>query len=209
MRNVPLKDWKFRTVRHSRIGDTRSTNCFFGVIGGQFDKLVFLDSDMLIVSNIDFLFDWPDFSACQGGHFINPDWVRLNSGLMVIEPNEETLKGLLIQLAVTLRRYAADGRNVGDQDVINDFMPDWSSREELHLPEGLNMFFKHLTKAKAAGFSFGAADVARRISVVHFIGAAKPWHLRGIRRMLYPLKVLLTNRYGAGVFMRYLKLIKV
>lgn len=164
---------------------------------------------MLIASNIDFLFERPDFSACQAGHFLNPDWVRLNSGLMVIEPNEETMRGLLAQLAVTLRKYAAEGKNVGDQDVINDFMPDWASHGELHLPEGLNMFFKHLTQAKAAGFAFGAADADRRISVVHFIGGVKPWHLRGIRRLLYPLRVLLKNRYGFSAFQRYMKLIKM
>lgn len=177
-------------------------------IRGQFDKLVFLDSDMLITSNIDFLFECPDFSACQAGHFLNPDWVRLNSGLMVIVPNEETMKGLMAQLVITLRKYAAEGKNVGDQDVINDFMPDWSSREELHLPEGLNMFFKHLTLAKVAGFSFDATDVDKRISVVHFIGAEKPWHLHGLKRMLYPMNVLLKNRYGLHAFMSYMKLIK-
>ena len=180
----------------------------WGNWGGQYDKLVFLDSDMLITSNIDFLFERPDFSACQAGHFLNPDWVRLNSGLMVIEPNEETFDGLLRQLPLTLRKYAADGKNVGDQDVINDFVADWSSREELHLPEGLNMFFKHLTLAKAAGFSFDTSDAEKKISVVHFIGAEKPWHLKGIKRLLYPVKVALKNRYGLRAFTRYMELIK-
>ena len=179
-------------------------------VGGvRFDKVVFLDSDMMIASNIDFLFERPDFSACQAGHFLNPDWVRLNSGLMVIEPNDETFKGLMAQLPLTLKKYAAEGKNVGDQDVINDFVPDWSSREDLHLPEGLNMFFKNLTLVKASGFSFDAADAEKKISVVHFIGAEKPWHLRGIKRLLYPLKVVLKNRYGFSAFLQYMKLIKV
>lgn len=164
---------------------------------------------MLITSNIDFLFESPDFSACQAGRFLNPDWIRLNSGLMVIEPNAETFKGLMAQLPLTLRKYAAEGKNVGDQDVINDFVPDWSSRENLHLPEGLNMFFKHLSLAKASGFSFDAADAEKKIYVVHFIGAEKPWHLCGIKRFLYPLKVFLKNRYGFSVFLKYMKLIKV
>lgn len=176
--------------------------------GGQFDKIVFLDSDMLITSNIDYLFERPDFSACQAGHFLNPEWVRLNSGLMVIEPNVHTFEGLMAQLLMTLRKYAAAGKNVGDQDVINDFVPDWSERKELHLPEGLNMFFKYLTLAKAAGFTFDSVDAEKRISVVHFIGAVKPWHLKGAKRLLYPLKVLLKNRYGLGAFMRYMKLMR-
>lgn len=206
---VRLRDWRYLTRRLSPIGSIPSTNCSCGATGGQYDKVVFLDSDMLITSNIDFLFDRPDFSACQAGHFLNPDWVRLNSGLMVIEPNDETFRGLMAQLAVTLRRYAVEGKNVGDQDVINDYMPDWPDRKELHLPDGLNMFFKHLTLARAAGYSFMyAADAEKRISVVHFIGAKKPWHLIGVKRAVYPLKVFLKNRYGLKPFLRYMRLLK-
>lgn len=177
--------------------------------GKQFDKIVFLDSDMMIISNIDFLFEYPDFSACQAGRFLNSDWVRLNSGLMVIKPNEDTLQSLMAQLPLTLKKYVAEGKNVGDQDVINDFMPDWNLRVDLHLPEGLNMFFKHLTLAKASGFSFDAADAEKKIFVIHFIGAKKPWHLRGIKCLLYLLKVILKNRYGLSVFLKYMNLVKL
>ena len=68
-------------------------------------------------------------------------------------------------------------QNVGDQDVINDFMSDWPERKQLHLPEGLNMFFKYLTFAKSLGFSFKNTNADKRIYVVHFVGAIKPWHL--------------------------------
>lgn len=181
----------------------------WGNVGGQFDKIVFLDSDMLITANIDALFGHPDFSACRAGYFLNHDWTRLNSGLMVIEPHEETMQGLLAQLPITMRRYAAEGRNVGDQDVINDYVLDWPEREELHLPEGFNMFFKHLTVAKTYGFSFGTTDSEKRISVVHFIGAVKPWHLKGFKRWLYPIKLFLKNRYGLRVFGQYMESIKL
>lgn len=181
----------------------------WGNVGGQFDKIVFLDSDMLIASNIDSLFDYPGFSACRAGYFLNNEWTRLNSGLMVIEPNEETMRGLLAQMPMTMQRYAAEGKNVGDQDVINDYVPEWSEHDELHLPEGFNMFFKNLTVAKSHGFAFDAKDAEKRISVVHFIGAVKPWHLKGIKRWLYPFKLFLSNRYGLRMFMTYLKYIKV
>lgn len=88
-------------------------------------------------------------------------------------------------------------------------MPDWNLRVDLHLPEGLNMFFKHLTLAKASGFSFDAADAEKKIFVIHFIGAKKPWHLRGIKCLLYLLKVILKNRYGLSVFLKYMNLVKL
>ncbi len=171
-------------------------------------KLVFLDSDMLIVENIDFLFEYPGFSACSAGHFLNSSWIRLNSGIMVIEPDDKVFRGLMKQLPLTLRRYSMEGKNVGDQDVINDFMSDWPERKQLHLPEGLNMFFKYLTFAKSLGFSFKNTNADKRIYVVHFVGAIKPWHLNGTRRLLYLLKVVFKNHYGLGVFRRYMNLIK-
>ena len=175
----------------------------------EYDKIVFLDSDMLILSNIDYLFEYPDFSACRAGFFLNSTWTRLNSGLMVIVPNTETYEGLKKQLSNTILKYTKEGKNVGDQDVINDFMPDWPNHSELHLPEGLNMFFKYLSLAKETGFSFGATEKEKRISVVHFIGAVKPWNLKGIKKWIYLLKVLINNRYGLKICFKYLNFIKL
>ena len=49
---------------------------------------------------------------------------------MVIEPDDKVFRGLMKQLPLTLRRYSMEGKNVGDQDVINDFMSDWPERKQ-------------------------------------------------------------------------------
>ncbi len=53
----------------------------------RFDKIVYLDADMLICDNLDHLFDKPHFSAVNAGGFKFKDWLDLNSGLLVIEPS--------------------------------------------------------------------------------------------------------------------------
>lgn len=174
----------------------------------QYDKMVYLDSDMMVMDNLDFLFDCPNLSACQAGRFLHPSWIRLNSGLMVVEPDKTIEERLLRQLPRTLSGYSKQGRNVGDQDVLNDCFVDWPSQEHLHLPEGLNMFFKDITLAGKHGFRLGARDEARRIRVVHFIGSVKPWSLRGIGKVAFMAKVLLRNRTGFPVLLKYLALLK-
>ena len=56
-----------------------------------FNKIVYLDSDMQVVQNIDELFDKPHMSAVRAGEDL--DW--LNSGIMVIEPNSTEFNKLL------------------------------------------------------------------------------------------------------------------
>ena len=38
----------------------------------QFDKLIFVDADMLLLQNIDHLFEYPSISATTGGKAANP-----------------------------------------------------------------------------------------------------------------------------------------
>ena len=56
-----------------------------------FKKIVLLDSDMIVLKNIDELFDRPHLSAVTAGASWpgNESWNTLNSGLMVIEPHPD------------------------------------------------------------------------------------------------------------------------
>ena len=76
----------------------------------QFEKIVFLDSDMLIVRNIDSLFDKPPFSAVSADSSYpgNEGWAGgLNSGLMVISP-DETMREELFGPVLTVYVYEPD-----------------------------------------------------------------------------------------------------
>lgn len=168
----------------------------------EYDKIVFLDSDMLVMGNIDDLFDHPDFSAVQAGFLQNNTWDRLNSGTIVIVPNMNTYRKLEMQLQVTVASFVKADKCVGDQDVLNDFYPQWSNMKELHLSEGYNLFFKYLSLYhRLYGFCYG-----KEIKIVHFIGNHKPWNDGRLKRMLLIMKYLLQNRYGLIAYLKYLSI---
>ncbi|CAI5497471.1 unnamed protein product [Closterium sp. Naga37s-1] len=69
----------------------------------EYTKLVFIDSDLLLLNSVDFLFSYPEISA-RGN-----DGSDFNSGVMVLEPSNCTLELLMENLG---RVRSANG---GDQ----------------------------------------------------------------------------------------------
>lgn len=158
-------------------GNTFDKIHLFGLT--EFSKLVYLDSDMIVIKNIDVLFDRPHLSAVAAGQSIHPDWTRLNSGLMVIEPQYQLPQKIanVSDRAVSQVR-ALGGNKIGDQDVINAYYNDWPDRKDLHLDQGFNIFFSDLD-AYIGKHSYQISDNfqvgLKDIYVIHFVGAQKPW----------------------------------
>ena len=160
----------------------------------QFKKIVFLDADMLIIRNIDSLFEKEPFSAvCADKSYPgNESWTGLNSGLMVIEPDKNVEKTLLDLIDVVAEQAESQNLLVGDQDVIKYYLSDWAKNEHLHLDEGYNLFADHLTfYMRNLGYSFD--DSGKPIYVVHFIGKAKPWMNKNLKTYLWLLKMRFKN----------------
>ena len=131
----------------------------------EFDKIVYLDSDMYIARNIDELFDYPDMSAVVAGKGYVPEWVEIGSGMMVIVPKENTSLGLIETLKNT--KYDKD---IGDQDVIETYY-DWKNKN-LAISENYNLFADYIDYyINNLGYSTDS------IAIVHFIGGIKPWML--------------------------------
>lgn len=62
----------------------------------EFDKIAYLDSDMLILSNIDDLFERPHLSAVSDHDFcVYLDVTGMNTGTMVIKPDKKYIAELL------------------------------------------------------------------------------------------------------------------
>lgn len=169
----------------------------------EYETLVFLDSDMIVLDNIDGLFNKPGFTAVAAGHLLHSDWTRLNSGLVVIKPENSICDKLLLQIPDTIKAYSNRKQSVGDQDVINDVLPNWSKQFDLHLHEGYNMFFKNLTLYRRKyGYKVG-----KEIKIVHFIGNRKPWHDKGLKRFKVVLACVIKNSYGLKVYYLYANLL--
>jgi len=149
---------------------------------GQFRKLVYLDSDILVVKNIDVLFEKPSMSAVMADRYAgNEDSVDMNAGLMVIEPKPDLTDLLIASLPEAFesekRWRTAAGRpiSMGVQSVINMFWSDWITSDELHLDGKYNVLTTGLHHyLRVLDHSWRGPD---GIHVLHFIGQVKPWML--------------------------------
>lgn len=135
----------------------------------QFDKIVFLDADMLVNRNLDELFNKPHMSAVNSGGLLPElsSWRQLNSGLLVVEPSTELFSDMVSQVG------AIEGSQPGgDQAFLHAYFADWPNRKELHLDHTYNMFQKHIDRYhELFGYTL------EEIKVFHFIGETKPWTL--------------------------------
>ncbi|KAJ7569276.1 hypothetical protein O6H91_01G069700 [Diphasiastrum complanatum] len=125
----------------------------------EYEKIVFLDADSIVLKNLDFLFDLPEISA-TGNH----DHL-FNSGVMVVEPSNCTFQLLMSHI------NKIDSYNGGDQGYLNEFYPWWH-----RLPKRMNylkLFLRNdTTDTQEKESMFGANPSA--LYVLHYLGI-KPW----------------------------------
>ncbi|KAA0184653.1 Glycogenin-1 [Fasciolopsis buskii] len=135
----------------------------------QFDKVVFLDADTLVLHNIDELFEREELSAVP-----DPSWPDcFNAGVFVLKPSLDTFNGLL---RVASCPGSFDGR---EQGLLNTYFTDWLDKGISHrlayiyncicqINEELGFDFY---TSMAAWVEFGGS-----VRVAHFSGPIKPWH---------------------------------
>ncbi len=176
----------------------------------QFQKLVYLDSDMIVLKNIDSLFDSESFTAvCAGRSFPgNDSWVELNAGLIVLTPNKKVESELIEMAPKVIAEYKKQNKSLGDQDIINNYIVDWFDQKHLILDEGYNMLAPYLSHyIKREGYSLNS-EQKKPIYVVHFTGNYKPWNIKSINDFLHILKRIYINPYLGVVLYNYWGLLK-
>lgn len=162
----------------------------------NYDKVVYLDSDIYVAENIDELFQRHNMSAVVAGKSFkgNKYWNELNSGVMVIEPKEGIREQLISKMKElgsrkrTITKPKASNKKflsninllklkdkvcktfqgIGDQDILEKFWK-WKDKPELHLDESFNVFANYA--------DFYKTSLGINPKVYHFIGAKKPWAL--------------------------------
>lgn len=135
----------------------------------EFEKVVFIDCDMIVLENIDHLFEKHHISAVQGGKLIFR-WEDINSGLMVIKPNHKEFSELVSLVPTVCRKRIEANAGFGDQDVISYYYKNinklWD--EENHLDERYNAMIRCIHElCVALGY--------KNIKIIHFTGDKKPW----------------------------------
>jgi glycogenin glucosyltransferase len=163
----------------------------------QYEKIVYLDSDMLVLRNLDHLFERPHLSAAVPDKLMpgHEAWVQLCSALMVIEPQP----GLAAAIMQHVPAVEARMRSFSDQDLLHERFPDWPSRRELELPQGYGVFPDSIDRyVSKLGFNLNLAKPDERtIAAVHFVGSRKPWSWSAAERAWRLSQYAVTGRWIA------------
>lgn len=128
----------------------------------EYDKVVFLDADTVVLRNVDDLFDRPGLAAAPD--FLLPD--RFNSGVMVVEPSQDYLDMMLERLP-ELGSY--DG---GDQGFLNELIDWYALPKEQRLPAAYNthqFIFQFI-----AAHRLLRQQLLDQVKIVHYT-VQKPW----------------------------------
>ena len=146
----------------------------------EFKKAVYLDADMIIMHNIDELFNKPHMSGVNSGGML-PDkksWTKLNSGLMVFEPSNELFNKMVNDIGKIEKE-----KGKGDQSFLHEFYKNWPNEKKLHLNHTYNIFHIHLD-SYARKFNYRLEEKIRYdneqddtlVKIIHYIGEDKPWY---------------------------------
>lgn len=125
----------------------------------DYERVVFIDADALVLRNIDRLFDYPEFSAAPNVYESLGDFHRLNSGVFVARPSAATFADMLH----VLDRPDAFWRRT-DQTFLQSYFPDW---------HGLPVFYNML---QYVWFNMPDLWDWASIGVLHY-QYEKPWEL--------------------------------
>ncbi|CAF3804114.1 unnamed protein product [Adineta steineri] len=130
----------------------------------QYTKCVFLDSDCVVLRNIDDLFQREELSAAPDAGW--PDC--FNSGVFVYKPSKETFNKLMT--FASEQDASFDG---GDQGLLNHYFSNWRTEDiSRHLP-----FTYNVTANAFYSYLPAVTRFRHDIHVIHFAGAMKPWQL--------------------------------
>ncbi len=144
----------------------------------QFSKIVYLDSDMYVVANIDSLFTYSHLTAVPTRSKMK--WLNnqryFNSGIMVIEPSKNEFIRITKFLKPTIDEFYKRNVALGDQDVLHNSFLDWPLKSHLHLADGFNVFWSSIDLyLRKYNYTLKKDNTKNQIYVIHFTGSHKPW----------------------------------
>ncbi len=132
----------------------------------EYDKIVYLDSDILVTGSLEDLLDRPSFAAAPCT--TPPD--TLNGGVLVLDPDPEVYADMVGKVG---KLSSHDG---SDQGFLNSYFSDWfTGPGERRLPCIYNVN-QTLYMAR-----MGWLRVLPDMRALHFVSPAKPWRKRYYR----------------------------
>lgn len=148
----------------------------------QYDRVVYLDVDMLILRNIDELFEHKHMSATNAGGMLpkKSSWTHINSGLFVLEPSHKLFEDMVSKVG-KIEKIESGGtidkpKYGSDQDFLNAYYPDWPNIDDLHLDHKYNIFHYYFDEYNKL-FGYTIEDGVKPVSVIHYSSYLKPWNM--------------------------------
>lgn len=144
----------------------------------EYDKIVCLDLDLLILENLDFLFEYETPAMVID----NPTYTdRYNSGVMVITPNKETFNAL----NELKEKESIKNKVLGDQDILNDY---YLATSTIHrIPDEYNVlrritnevvkYYNPFTEQEEDRYKVVEHAVVDEPAVIHYIAEHKPFSI--------------------------------
>lgn len=146
----------------------------------DYERVVFLDADTLMLRNCDKLFGYPEFCAAPNVYEGLADFHRMNSGVFVARPSNATFDAMLARLD----QPGAFWRRT-DQTFLQAFFPDWHG-----LPVTFNML-QYVWFTMPALWDWG------QIRILHY-QYEKPWDPQNPRAAQLGPLIELWNRFAQG-----------
>jgi alpha-N-acetylglucosamine transferase len=129
----------------------------------NYEKVCFLDADIMVISNIDMIFDYVADERVLFAAAPDVGWPDcFNSGVFVTKPNKAIFEDLFQR---SLKNESFDG---GDQGLLNQYFSSWaedSNNVTKKLP-----FTYNVTKTSFYSYLPALIKFAKDIKVIHFIG---------------------------------------
>ncbi|QHQ35790.1 glycosyltransferase [Algicella marina] len=123
----------------------------------EYDSVVFIDADALVLQNCDRLFAYPEFCAAPNVYESLADFHRLNSGVFTAKPSQTTFAAMMAALDTP----GAFWRRT-DQTFLESFFPHW---------HGLPIFYNML---QYVWFNMPGLWKWEDIHILHY-QYEKPW----------------------------------
>lgn len=129
----------------------------------DFEKLVYVDADCLVLESADELFQRPTPAFCPD--VFPPD--RFNAGVIVLRPSKHLFEEMM------QRSSELPSHDGGDTGFLNAFFHDW-----YHWPAEQRLPFRYNALRTMYWFTHanpGYWDSIKPIKVLHFCSSPKPW----------------------------------
>ena len=151
----------------------------------EYERLVYIDADAVVLENVDELFDRPAFAAAPD--VFPPD--KFNAGVLVVKPDKNIFERML-DARKSLQSY--DG---GDTGFLNAFFSEWYT-----MPAEHRLPFSYNAQRTVHWLSFeknpGYWNAIKPIKILHYSSSPKPWDATAKRG---PLEMEWWMRYVAAV----------